>query len=115
MEQDERSDQSSSGLDEKTKLERQRTRLQRRVIKAAARNNDNYFIDKWFIAVYESEFCKESWERLTVDWTYEQFLEMANHVAYSEELKYAREMDNNREEEAARKHQELSSKYGRSR
>ena len=80
------------------------------MIRSAAKNNENYLVNKWFLTVYESEFCRETWQTITSDWTYEEFLEMSNNVMYFSELKQATEIDHNREAEIARNRQQLMNK-----
>jgi hypothetical protein len=46
-----------------------------------------------FSSVYNSEFCKESWETITKDWCYEEFLDMYNHVQYMNDLRKGQELD----------------------
>ena len=66
-----------------------------------------------FMAVYISEYCNESWDTITVDWDYDQFLLMYNNVMYFTELKQAIRLDNEREETQARAKEEAATKSKR--
>ena len=66
-----------------------------------------------FMSVYISEYCNETWQTLTVDWDYDQFLEMYNNVMYFTELKQAVHLDDEREESARRAKEEAAAKSKR--
>jgi hypothetical protein len=48
------------------------------------------------------DYCRESWDTLTTDWDYKQFLKFYNNMVYLVELESARQEDSQREAEAQR-------------
>ena len=54
--------------------------------------------------VYTSEFCNETYQTVWIDWDFDTFLDFYNNIAYMEELKNARAIDEDRERQQAQAH-----------
>jgi len=67
----------------------------------AAQNDQNFLVNNWFKSVFASKYCRNSWLEMTVNWTYEEWLEVSNTIKWTEETDYAAQMDQAREEKAA--------------
>lgn len=66
----------------------------------------------WFYAIYKSEYCKEEWNTLMYDWTFEQFLELDNHVKMMLDLEKAQKADQEAEEIRQQQHQQAMQRAG---
>lgn len=55
-----------------------------------------YTLNRYFMSIYTSEYNRESWETLAYEMSWTQFMEHANRIIETSELKIAMEDDAHR-------------------
>lgn len=81
-----------------------KTRFQRKVEKHIKESDPNYETNQYFMSIYLSEYNREDWDTLTIDWDFTRFLEHSNRVLQKADLVHAQQLD----EEFQNKMKELS-------
>lgn len=67
---------------------------------------------QWFFSIYKSEYCKEEWDTLLYDWTFEEFLDLENQIKMLLDLEKASAADNEREEQQRAQHEQALQQQG---
>ena len=100
MEGEDGSNYSAAERYQRKIVEHSRTRIQRKVRREHAKVNPNYTTDQMFSYVYEHENSDESRQTIYYDWDYEEFLSLYNTLQYTDECRYAQQLDSERESQA---------------